>query len=1516
VNGTNPLSDFHPVVRRWFEKTFHEPSPPQRQGWPSISAGQNTLILAPTGSGKTLAAFLWGINHLVEQHLREDLPKGVRILYISPLKALNNDIQRNLELPLTGIRKEAVDEHIELPTLRTAVRTGDTPQRERAAMLRNPPDILITTPESLYLMLTSTKARHIFRTVQYVIVDEIHSVCNNKRGVHLSLSLERLSALAEQEFLRIGLSATQRPLETIAAFLGGLHWRDGRLEQRPVTIVDAGSRKEMDLRVECAVADFSVLPQESVWPMIFSDLLGLIRNHRTTLIFVNNRRLAERVAAKLNEMISGEEDLPAVSGRNFSLYAVPVVLHGKREGENLTSRETLREDLVKAYHGSMSREAREQMETDLKSGNLRALVATSSLELGIDIGSIDLVVQIQSPKGVARGLQRVGRSGHLVTATSKGRILPTYREDLVEAAVVARAMLEHDVEMTAIPENCLDVLAQQIVAMVSVDEWEVDELLDLVRQSYCYRSLPESLFTNVLQMLAGRYQHEAFRELRARISWDKVHNRLMPLPGSNRLAITSGGTIADRGYYGVYLEDGKTKVGEVDEEFIFESRAGDTFILGTNVWRMVAIDANRVTVTPAPGQPARMPFWRGEGVGRTFALSTMVGAFRRELGKRIESPEGLSWIHGHFPVDSRSAWNILEYFRRQRDATREIPHDRLIIIEGFRDEIGDPRIVIHSGFGRRVNGLLGMVASRRLHAMAGVESQMLYNDDGILLRCPDLDEPPLSLLDNLTVRESHDIVLDEVLLSPLFGGQFRMNAARALLMPKVAPGKRTPLWLQRLRAGDLLQVARRFDDFPIVMETLREVLHDILDFEHFTQVVREIEQSTIRLRPVRTEIPSPFAASLLFDFIAVYMYEWDQPKADKLSQYLAINREVLSEIVDLDSMKSLIRPEAVASVVGNLQRTAEGAKARSPAELLELLLRLGDLSEEEVRERCDTNDLQYLAELAHDGRAVMLPVNGEPRWIAGEEEALYSQLDKEGSLSIVVERYLHTHGPVTARQLAGRYGWTISNVENVLERLSHSSPVTRGHFLPDTPSASNQAEWAYRPNIEKIHRQTIVILRKEIKPSSLAEYTSFLQHWQRVYPDKRDEGVEALEARIDQLHSLPLPAEIWERDILRQRVRTYSPDLLSRTMARGSFVWVGAGSGKLCAIPRGEGNVFLPAPAPDLLPSLNEPATRIHRYLSEHGASFFTDIRTGTHLSLAALNNGIAELFWKGIITNDIFHELLGIKRLARVDGDTPLEPITMVIPPRNLLRGRLMRGTRAALKQVPGWSGRWSLVRQRGVMGEPVPVDEQAARQAAVLLERYGIVARELFRREDLLPWPLVATEFQRMEMRGEIRRGYFVEGLSGMQYALPGAVEEIRRARSEMPRRPEVLLLNACDPANPYGPGIDMGTSGAILRNVRFARLPGNYLAFLQGIPVLLIENSGSRISSLGETDSAILTRAMKPFMELLDLPSPLRPFREIVVEYCDGIRPTISPMEPVLRGLGFQADRNQTMRYDRYL
>lgn len=1494
------LDDFHPLIREWFTRTFGKPSPPQVLGWPSIASGAHTLILAPTGSGKTLAAFLWAINHLLEQHLRERLSPGVRILYVSPLKALNNDIQRNLEGPLGGIQEEARAQNVSLPAIRTAVRTGDTLQAERRAMAKSPPDILITTPESLYLMLTSPHSRTMFRTVQYVIVDEIHSVCSNKRGVHLSLSLERLQEVAEQEFIRIGLSATQRPLERVAAFLGGLHWEGKELKARAVNVIDAGHRKQMDLSVECAVPDFSMLVQEGVWELVFAEVLGLIKAHRTTLIFVNNRRLAERAAAQLNQQIAGDGP-PAAPTQAFNLYAVLKETTWSQSGI----------PVVQAYHGSMSRQARDQMESDLKAGRLRALVATSALELGIDIGSIDLVIQLQSPHGVARGLQRVGRSGHLVTATSKGRLFPTHREDLVESAVVAGAMSAHEVEETIIPENCLDVLAQQIVAMVSVEDREVGALFDRVRQSFCYRDLSKNLYSGVLQMLAGRYTDETFRELKPRISYDKVNGVLRALPGSGRVAVTSGGTIADRGYYGVYLSDQKTKVGEVDEEFVYETRRGDTFILGTSVWRVDQIDSNRLTVSPAPGQPARMPFWRGEGIGRSFELSQKIGEFRRQLTEALDRPDCLSWLRTHWPIDSRAAWNIQEYFRKQREATKVIPHDRLLVIEGFRDEIGDPRLVVHSVFGRRVNGLLGLVLSRRVASGTGAEVQMLYNDDGILLRSSGGEDLPMNLADGLTIAEAEEAALDELLSSPLFAGQFRQNAARALLMPKTSPARRTPLWLQRLKAGDLLNVVRRYDDFPIVIETVREVLHEVLDFEHFKDVVRDVVQGTIAIEKVHTEIPSPFAGSLLLDFIAAYMYEADQTREDKQSQYLALNREILGEIIDLDEATGLIRPEAIEAVERQIQHSADGTRARSPEELMEVLLRLGDLSEEEIRARCEGDGIAMLSALSADGRAVRVEFAHEKRWIAGEDLPFYHSLGSQDSTRYVIDRYLRSHGPRSSREIAEHFGTATEGVEEIVQSLGRGGQFVKGRFRAGEEARD---QWCYRPTLERIHRQTITILRREITPSSPSEFVRFLFRWQGLTALTHSADSHDLPSCLAQLQGLPLPSEIWERDVLRSRIEGVSSELLTQFTSSGSGNWVGSSSGRIRFIFRGSGELFLESVPEELSDELRESARRVLDFLERSGASFFRDIREGTRLSLEAMNSGIADLFWRGLITNDVFGEIMAVKRPTRGEEPERIERVQIVNPHHAPERGRIMQSVRRAIRQVPGWTGRWSLVHTQGFMGEALSADETARAQAIQLLERYGILAREFHRREELLPWALIASHLQRMELRGEIRRGYFVEGLSGMQYALPSAIEELRKTRSERLDR-EIVLINACDPANPYGAGIELPGSLSGGRSMKIPRTPSTYVAFSNGTPLIVFESFGTRIRSVGSGDPADVREALARFVGLLRLPERIRPFKEIVVEYCDEERPADAALGAELKALGFVRDSNQTMRRDAY-
>ena len=1014
------LLNFSPPIQAWFLETFGEPTPPQAQGWPTIQAGDHTLILAPTGSGKTLAAFLWGIDELFRELSQPSIdgmpddqsthPPGVRIVYISPLKALNNDIQRNLRSPLAGVRKKTHELGLDFPRIGVAVRSGDTPSRERRAMLNRPPHILITTPESFYLLLTSPKARQIFRTVRTVIVDEIHTLAGNKRGVHLSLSLERLEYLADQPIQRIGLSATIQPLDEVAHFLGGNHWvgcdtqslipapldmaaaRPGETQRclvpRPVTIIDAAYRKALDLRVETLVDDFQLLPGDSVWPPIIAQVGRLIHEHKTTLIFANNRRLAERTADRLNEQLSAE-----AAGQASGLLEGGVV-----KGLGFTAAGTgTHANPIRAHHGSMAREARHEMERDLKAGLLPALVGTSSLELGIDIGSIDLVVQLQSPKSVAQGLQRVGRSGHLVGQVSKGRIFPTHREDLMEAAAVAGGMLRGEVEPTHTPRQPLDVLAQQIVAMVSVETWDADSLFELLRCAYAYQELTPRVLQAVLGMLAGRYPSQAYRELRARIAWDRVNHKLAALPGSRMLALTNGGTIPDRGSFSIYLPDGKTRLGDLDEEFVYETRVGDTFMLGSQVWRVTDITDDKVMVSGAPGAVPRMPFWRGDFPWRPFELGRRVGEFRRAIverleglrsamelgqfrdirGKRDELPveQELARLREEFALDASSAWLALDYVASQLDKAGTISSDRTVIVEVFDDALGDPRMVIHSTFGGRVNGAWGLALASALRQRTGVNVEVQTNDDGILLRFPDADaEFPLDVVSAMGPGEARERILHELPHSAVFGAHFRQNAARALLLPGLRGGKRTPFWLQRLRAKDLLQVVRRLEDFPIVVETYRDCLQDVLDLPHLEQVLSGIQDGEIRVVPIESPTPSPVAQSLLWNLVSIYMYEWDTPKAERQLQTLSLSRELLGDLLRNVALDELLRPEAVEEVRDQLQHLAATAQARTSEELFVFLQEMGDLSSSEIARRASVDPTDWIDQLSRENRIVATPI--------------------------------------------------------------------------------------------------------------------------------------------------------------------------------------------------------------------------------------------------------------------------------------------------------------------------------------------------------------------------------------------------------------------------------------------------------------------------------------------------------------------------------------------------------------
>jgi len=1607
------LEKFHPIVRSWFTKAFGEPSPPQALGWPSISSGNHTLLVAPTGSGKTLAAFLWCINHLVYDlveveeniskpprgfaisppHRRGDVstkvPKGrvetggVKILYISPLKALNNDIHRNLEIPLQGILNEAKLQNISLSPIRSAVRTGDTTQTERNRMLKHPPDILITTPESLYLMLSSEKARRMFHSVRYVIVDEIHAVSSNKRGVHLSVTLERLEELvkhsrneSEQTFVRIGLSATQKPLEEVAKFLGGMKWVAQELKPREVKIVDAGYKKNVDLQVVCAPRDFTNMLSDSAWNSIYPKLLEEIFSHKTTLIFVNNRRLAERLSAKLNEMLEGTTDTfnnyavpffnrnqvfenQALSIENrkltMPLYGIPY--SGIENLEKHTLKPTIKNTQseihapqsisapfkVFAYHGSMSRTVREQLESDLKSGKLRALVTTSALELGIDIGSVDLVIQIQSPKGIARGLQRVGRSGHLVSAQSKGRIFVTHREDLLESAVVAKGMTEHAIEKTFIPQNCLDVLAQQIVAMVGVADWNVEELFSLVRQSYCYHSLTENIFHSVLDMAAGRYTNEAFRELRARIIWNKLHNTLTALPGSLTLALTNAGTIPDRGYYGVYLEDLKTKVGEVDEEFIYESRTGDTFILGTNIWRMIDIDSSKVIVQPAPGHPARMPFWRGEMIGRTYELALKLGEFTEQMEAPAGSPKGGEqkeerntapssfWEEGQGGglLDDHSIRNIIEYIEEQKEATHLVPSHKTIVVEGFRDEIGDPRIVVHSRFGKGINGLLGLVLLQNLQQRLEIEIQMLYNDDGILFRCSDVERLPLDILSSIDFNSAQQIILEQLPSSPLFGALFRQNAERALLLPKGNPGKRRPFFLQRLKAADLLQIVKQYSDFPIVIETMRECLNDVLDFEHFKDVLSKIESGKIRVHTVQTETPSPFASSLLFDFTMIYMYESDDPKSStKQSAELRtqLNRELLSEVVQIEAVKSVVRHDAVAKVEEQLQFTSATRKARSTSELMEVFLRLGELTEEELYERSEQRE--FVQELKEKNIIVPITVGNRTYYISAEEIPLYapfskidtavsaalpehlrsSQFEREEALRYVITRMLRSHGPLPINELAERYHIEMNTCAQILFSLEKNENLIHGILTQERA----EEQWCYRPNLERIHRASINILRKEITPATIADFTQLLLQWQHRHPSTQEQGEDGIRAIIDKLQGFTLPSELWEAEIFRNRVRHYDSSVVRSLVSRGEIVCAGTNSGKSEWIVRGEGIFFLNEKE-KLLENLSSPSQKVYNFLKENGASFLSDIREGMNLSLTSLNHSLSDLFWRGIVTNDVVDEALNVKRYRSSEGEMPEERIEIVNPRRNPFSKVAVRSVRKALKNVPGWRGRWSLVHTRNILGSKISDEEKIRRQAQQLLMRYGIVAREIAKREEnLLQWSMLAMEFQRMEMRGEIRRGYFVEGLSGMQYALPEAVRMLESIKAEKNIDELPIVINACDPANPYGVGVELSLAGFNFEQLpRISRLASNFIVFSKGTPIAWLENFGARIFFTAEHLPDVVKGGLVQFINHLRTSYPTK--NEIIMEYCNSLRPSESNAAEMLRSLGFYRDKVQTMRLD---
>jgi ATP-dependent Lhr-like helicase len=1499
----DPLAPFSPAVRAWFEATFEAPTQAQAEGWAAISEGRHTLIHAPTGSGKTLAAFLWTLDRLAAKP-RPPAAKGnpgtVRVLYISPLKALTYDVERNLRAPLAGIALAAARLGETVPDITVASRTGDTPSEDRRAIARRPPDILITTPESLYLMLTS-QARDVLKGVEHVIVDEVHAIAGSKRGAHLALTLERLDHLVTKGDAdesdrrrppqRIGLSATQRPLETIARFLGGVG------PNRDVTIVDAGARKPLELRVVVPIEDMTapgeVLPLDqqpggpatnpeartSIWPAIHPAILELIRQHRSTIVFTNSRRLAERLAQRLNELAG--------------------------------------EDLVRAHHGSIAREQRVAIEEELKAGRLPALVATSSLELGIDMGAVDLVIQVESPTSVARGLQRVGRAGHQVNAPSKGVIFPKYRGDLLEAAVVTERMHEGAIEATTLPRNPLDVLAQQLVAMSVMDKWTVDDLLRTVTRATPYETLSREVLEGVLNMLAGAYPSDEFAELKPRLTWDRVTDVVEGRRDARVVAITSGGTIPDRGLFGVFMvgEAGTPgrRVGELDEEMVYESRAGEVITLGASSWRIEEIGHDRVTVSPAPGVPGKLPFWHGDALGRPIELGRALGGFVREIEDdlnrgargRKTAAERLKTNHD---LDELAAENLLAYLEDEREVVGALPTDRRIVVERFRDELGDWRLVLLTPFGGRVHAPWSLALESRIGEKLGAEVQTIWSDDGIAIRLPDAEVALEGVAELLfpDPDEVEDLVVSQVSSSALFASRFRENATRALLLPRRRPGTRTPLWQQRQRAADLLAVASRYGSFPILVETYREVLSDVFDLPALRDVLGGIDRREIAIHSVETVRASPFASSLLFDYVAAYMYDGDAPLAERRAGALTLDRDLLRELLGQEELRELLDPEALADLELSLQALTDDRKATTADQLHDLLRRLGDLSADEVAARCEGGSAAadpWIVDLVASRRAVRARIAGEERWIAIEDVARYR--DGVGvappvgvpdaflgpataALEGLLARYARTHGPFLTPDPARRWGLPIGVVESALERLLESGTVLRGEFRP----GGAEREWLDPDVLRILRRRSLARLRKEVEPVDPAALGRFLPAWHGVTasgeaaPELRlNAALERLAEVVDQLAGLPIPASVLERDVLPARIPGYQPRLLDELGAMGEVAWVGRGS-----LGRDDGRIALYRPGREAVrpagpvDGVDRPAGPRHEQIREHlarrGASFYRELFSAAGGgSDREVLDALWDLVWAGEVTNDTF---------------APLRALRWKRPARDVRR----RPGRLTSLGPPEAAGRWSLVEEA-----PVTPTERLHATALAMLDRHGVVTREAVASEGVEGgFSAVYPILRMLEEAGRIRRGYFVDGLGAAQFALAGALERLRAVRE--PARAiaerETYLLAAADPANPYGAAIPWPRRGEDDRRP-LQRAAGAYVAVVDGQAAIYLERGGGTVQTLPPSDDPdVADAALRTLHALVDD----RRIRELVITKVDGMPVAESAFHERLVAVGFVA------------